>query len=264
MNTQSERDFSIGLVIPTLGLRPEYLLDALHSARESGAAHIVLVCPENLPELERLIERALIDSYVVDPGNGAATAIDLGIRSLPSEMEYVSWLGDDDLLEPGSLKRLADALSSSPSSVTAFGECLFIDSNGAIFGKSSFGKVASALLKFGPDLVPQPASLVRTTAYLAIGGLDTRLKLAFDLDMFIKLSKVGKIIHVPFVAARYRWHAGSLSSANKRASRIESRAVRISHLPGVFRPLSFIWEAPMEIFAILANTLDRKSGAQAK
>lgn len=35
----------VGIVVPTLGERPEYLLECLQSIRKAGRAHVLLVAP---------------------------------------------------------------------------------------------------------------------------------------------------------------------------------------------------------------------------
>jgi hypothetical protein len=250
---------SIGLVVPTRGDRPSYLVKALQSAKNSGADFVLLVCPRSFTELETFYDSKLIHGHIFESGPGAAGAIDLGIRSLPPQVKFASWLGDDDLLEVNGLTVLAECMKANASFSAAFGRCLFINEDGSTFGRSSLGSVASPLLRFGPDFIPQPASLFRVDSYKAVGGLKANLKYAFDLDLFIELSKVGKLKHVPEQVARYRWHNQSLSSANKLASRIESRQVRESHLPWALRGISFLWEVPMELSARFANSMDRKS-----
>jgi hypothetical protein len=59
-----------------------------------------------------------------------------------------------------------------------------------------------------------------------IGGLDEDLKMVFDLDMFLKLSRIGNVKFVDQTLAYYRWHDETLSSKNQRVSFSEGFTVR--------------------------------------
>ncbi len=91
-----------GIVIPTLGTRPEFLVQTAHSIRAAGDAHILIVSPD-LERVSDILDRSLYDSMVLDPGLGLSTAINLGVDNLPRECIYINWLGDDDLLFPHSI-----------------------------------------------------------------------------------------------------------------------------------------------------------------
>ena len=237
------------------------LIQCLTSIKAAGPAFVTVVGPhefidQELTTLSRYV--GLFDSAVSDPREGLAAAINKGIRAFPDEIELVTWLGDDDLLHEGALGVLASKLSANPGASAVFGRCDFVDSQGKVFGRSRFGRFAVALLKFGPDFIPQPASLFRRKHFNHVGGLDTSLKLAFDLDLFLKLSKIGRILYVDQIMAQYRWHPDSLSAANQKASRRESQLVRYKALPIILRPFASLWEAPMEFMASRVSSLDKK------
>ena len=87
----------IGIVVPTLGTRPDYLNQALRSIRSAGDCHITVVTPK--PEfITNNFSAELFDDVVEDPNNGLAQAINAGMYSLPSSVKFANWLGDDDLL----------------------------------------------------------------------------------------------------------------------------------------------------------------------
>lgn len=247
------------MVVPTLGERPELLIECLKSIKASGQSHTLIIAPRTFLDSSRGAWGGLVDSEVVDPGNGLAAAINAGINSLPKEIKLVTWLGDDDLLCEGALETLSKSLASSPRLSGAFGRCEFINSAGEVFGESKLGRYAVALLPIGPDYIPQPASAFRRVVFEKIGGLDTSLKFAFDLDLFLRLAKQGPLHYLDQTLARYRWHNTSLSSANQAASRAEARIVRRRSLPKAIRPISFLWEVPMETLAKRVRSLDRKS-----
>ena len=242
----------VGIVVPTLGERPDYLEQCLKSIRSAGDAHILLVAPESL-NTESLKSEGLVDSVVSDPRKGLPAAINLGIKSLPKSVEFLNWLGDDDLLSPGSLATTTRALDSKEEIAMVFGACDYIDSQGRIVWNNKSGPWAIPLLRFGPDLIPQPGALIRRSAFSEVGGLDTKFGWAFDFDLFIRLSKFGKLHYINETLAQFRWHPESLSVEHRKRSVGEASQVRVAHLPAFLRAASFIWEFPVRHGTLIAG-----------
>jgi hypothetical protein len=168
-------------------------------------------------------------------------------------VEYTNWLGDDDLLIAGSLKNSAQVLDSDPNVVMTFGACEYIDSNGKSVWENRSGQWAVPLLRFGPDLVPQPGALFRRSAFETIGGLNVNLGWAFDFDLFIRMSKIGMLKYLNQTLAQFRWHPESLSVEHRKKSVAEASKVRVAHLPALLRPISFIWEYPVRQATLIAG-----------
>jgi GT2 family glycosyltransferase len=194
-----------------------------------------------------------INEFAVDEGGGLPSAINQGIRALPSTVEYVNWLGDDDLLTPGSLDTTTEILDSDHQAVMAFGACDYIDGEGNTVWQNRSGAWAVPLLRFGPDLIPQPGALFRRSEFEAAGGLNTNFGWAFDFDLFIRLSKLGKMKYINQTLAKFRWHPESLSVEHRKSSVAEASQVRVSHLPVVLRAVSFIWEYPVRQATLVAG-----------
>lgn len=239
----------VGIVVPTLGTRPEFLEQCLKSIREAGDAYILLVAPTSL-DVASIISGRLADGAVLDPGSGLPEAINLGIAKLPASVEHINWLGDDDLLIPGSITKAQKALDRHLNSVMVFGSCDYIDQTGKVVWRNRSGQWAVPLLRFGPDLVPQPGSLFRRSAFEKVGRLSQAFDWAFDFDLFIKLAKLGKLTFIDQTLAQFRWHPESLSVEFRRQSVAEASRVRVSHLPKLLRPISWLWE-----FAVMQATL---------
>lgn len=230
-----------GIVVPTLGTRPEFLDQCLRSIRTAGECFVLVVVPKGT-NLSRHISAGLIDKVVDDQGNGLAAAINHGIGELPKEIRYVNWLGDDDQLVENTIKNCESALEFESSATFTFGGCEYISDDGDILWVNKSGNWAPTLLRFGPDLIPQPGALIRREAFNSVGGLNPDYKFAFDLDLFIKLTKLGKAKFQRATLARFRWHQQSLSVAERRKAVVEASSIRVSYLPIWLRPFSIIWE----------------------
>jgi hypothetical protein len=242
----------IGIVVPTIGQRPEYLPLALKSIREAGSAYILLVGNKGF-DAEPLIAAGLIDQYLDEQDPGLAAKINFGFRSLPENIKYINWLGDDDLLTPGSLDVALTRIKQADSPVLVYGGCEYIDPEGKKIFANRSGSWAVTLLRFGPQLIPQPGALYRRDAFEKVGGLSQEFGWAFDFELFLSLSKIGKAVFVPQVLAKFRWHPGSLSVSRRAESVKEASQVRVSHLPKILKPVSFLWEYPVRVATYLAG-----------
>ena len=242
----------VGIVVPTLGRRPDYLDKCLRSIRAAGEAHILIVAPSSFDQ-SSVKSANLVDSVVLDDGPGLPAAINKGIRELPNEIEFVNWLGDDDLLTPDSLQICANQLTGNQGTLMVFGACDYVDDSGSVIWANKSGQWAVPLLRFGPDLIPQPGALFRRTSFESAGGLNENFGWAFDFDLFIRLSKLGTLKFVDKTLGQFRWHPESLSVEFRKKSVAEASKVRISHLPAVLKPISFLWEYPVRQATLIAG-----------
>ena len=231
----------IGIVVPTLGDRPEYLHESIESIRRAGDSFILIVRPLKASWIDQNLADK-VDRIIDDPGAGLARAINEGIRNLPSEVQFASWLGDDDRLTAGSLVKAKKALEDKGSAVFVFGQCQYIDGAGNSLWLNKSGKWTSPLMLCGPQLIPQPGSLFRRSTFEQVGGLDESVKWAFDLDLFLKLRRQGKFLFIKEPLAEFRWHEGSLSVGSRQGSVDEASKIRHRYLPIGVRQLSVIWE----------------------
>jgi GT2 family glycosyltransferase len=171
--------------------------------------------------------------------------INQGFRALPREIEYITWVGDDDLLSANALVTAVRALQEPEEPVLVFGHCQYIDSEGKDVLVKRTGSWAIPLLRFGPQLIPQPSAVFRRDAFERVGGLSKNYEFAFDFDLFLKLSRLGKSVFIDAITSSHRWHATSLTYSRRWDSVREASAVRVSNLPLAIRFVSFFWEIPI-------------------
>ena len=246
------------LVVPTLGQRPEHLRACLASISQQGEAVQTLIVSPDVP-----VVRALADEFaatwIQDPGSQTA-AINTGVRAAPASVRYVNWLGDDDLLEPGSVSVTMRAMEATPEATVAYGSCRYIDDEGHPLWVNSAGPWASRILGWGPDLIPQPGMLVRLDAWRAVGGLDETYRFAFDLDLLLKLKRLGPLIDVGQVVSSFRWHPDSLTVGDRDTNLAESERAKRNALSPRARSLAWLWEGPVRIATrVAAHEVNRRA-----
>lgn len=246
----------VGIVIPTAFGRPEYLPLAYQSILTQVSDHeveILVGCPK---AKVALVQKAIPGASVIpeDDGPGLASKLHLLLLQTSSDCDYIAWLGDDDLLTADSLAASISALESDFSAVMAYGGCDYIDASGEVMFTNPASPMAAKILNFGPQLIPQPGSVMRRASYVESGGLSNAFSLAFDFDLFIRLKKLGHVVYVPKTLAQFRWHPDSLSVKRRMRSAIEASRVRRSHYGKAMNVLWPFWEP----FVILATWLAGK------
>lgn len=239
------------IVVATLGQRIDFLRQTLESIRsQSLPADVVIVAPSGIDAVAALAQE-FGTGLVPDPGS-LTSAINLGMASIEPRHDYVNWLNDDDLLEPGSLALTVGALDDRPDAVVAFGACRYIDPEGRALWVSKAGPWAPRILAWGPDLIPQPGMLVRTSAWHAVGGLDESFRFAFDLDLLLRLKRIGAFVDVGQVVSSFRWHPDSLTVGDRTTSLEESERARRRSLSPTARRCAWMWERPVRVATRMA------------
>lgn len=218
-------------VVPTLAERPGLLGECLGSVRRQavGGLDLVVVAPRDRGAEEVAARHGA--RFVADEHrSGISAALNTGLRAARPGTQFFAWLGDDDLLAPGSLARTIEALRARPDVALVYGWCDYVDGGGAVVFRSRAGRLAQATVGFGPNLIPQPGSLMRYDDVVAVGGLDEDLRFALDLDLFLRLRQRGRLMAIRHTLAAFRWHADSATVGNATKSMEESDRVRMRYM----------------------------------
>jgi glycosyltransferase involved in cell wall biosynthesis len=142
-------------------------------------------------------------TFLSTPGLNQAQAINYGLAR--AHGEFFTFLNADDTLYPHAIESAVAALRGAPNAPFAYGEGLHVDSLGRPIGSyPSLPFSQDALRK--ECFICQPATLIRTQALAAEGGLDERLETAFDYDLWIRLSTGRRPVQVEELWATSRMH----------------------------------------------------------
>ena len=187
------------------------------------------------------------------PDDGQAAAINEGIAS--GTAPYVCWLNSDDWYLDGGLRRLVDHLEHHPRASMAYGRCWNVDEKS---GKRTpvwvepFSRQRMALR----CIVSQPATLIRRSAWEAVGGVDAGLDMAMDYDLWWRLlHKAGAPAFVDEFVAVNRIHADTKTKTQRRRHYAEAIKVVRRHHGSV--PLKWWLAQP---FAVWYKAAARRAG----
>jgi glycosyltransferase involved in cell wall biosynthesis len=254
------RDGTVLIIVPTLGARPEMLRASLSSVVSQGSVSVtaVVVAPSTASSVAALCEELGV-RFVAQASRGIGAAINYGWQLCGDQADYWGWLGDDDLLAEGSVAWSARALGTNPAAAMVYGDCEYIDAAGRRLFVARPTRWAASLLRWGPNLVPQPGSLARAAAVAAAKRLDESLRYAMDLDLFLRLQRVGPIVYTPRTLAAFRWHEGSTTVGATSNSEQEARYVRRRSWRGWERIAGRLLEVPAGLAGQVLYRVQRRS-----
>lgn len=241
------------MIVPTLGERIDLLRQTLESFNDQGQfkPDVIIVCPPKNKAARDLATEFGAD--VADDPRSLSGALNVGIAQAKPWHEFITWLGDDDLLRPDSLEASLTTLDKNPEAVIAYGFCDYIEDDGKLLFTNRSGRLAPWLLSWGPNLIPLPGMVYRLSALQKAGDFDINLKYAMDLDMLLRLRKLGKFVNTGQTLAAFRWHSSSTTVANREASLSEAEMIKRRYLHKALHSVAPLWEKPVRIATKLAS-----------
>lgn len=220
----------VTVAVPALN-QGRYLAQALDSilAQEVPTEIFVLDAgssDETLEVIRRYEPR--LAGWRSHPDEGQAAAVNEGIAK--GEAPYVCWLNSDDWWLPGGLARLVEALEADVNAPMAYGR---VWNHHEAAGRRRRNYEVRAFhegLMARFNIVSQPATLVRRSAWEAVGGLDVGLHMAMDYDLWWRLyRRFGKPRYVKDLVAVNRVHAATKTNTLRREHYLEAMAVVRRH-----------------------------------
>jgi hypothetical protein len=124
--------------------------------------------------------------------------------------ELIGYLPDDDLLEPGAVTGLVEALRD-PDVVCAYGGWRIMEPQGQVIDTIRPMEYSPLEAYRQMDTVIAPGGLVRRDPLLATGGWDPRQYYMPDFLLWMKVGLAGPVVRVNRPVASWRRHEGGLS-----------------------------------------------------
>lgn len=125
---------------------------------------------------------------------------------------YYTWTSDDNRYKPDALRIMVKCLEKNPDAVMVYADYTIIDSNGSSI---ELAKKPEPNYMFTGNVVGA-CFLYTAAAAKKVGAYDPNLFLAEDYDYWIRLYKVGQILHIEDNLYFYRIHAKSLTETRKK------------------------------------------------
>jgi glycosyltransferase involved in cell wall biosynthesis len=219
---------AVTVVIPTKN-RGSLLAAAVRSAVDAGALEIVVADGGSTDgSIERVAELPGVHIVQGSFENAAATR-NAGVAA--ARGEYLAFLDSDDEMTPAKLPTLVEALESDDRVGLVHGRTIVVDEHGAEQSAATEGHTrgfarAERLGTGYPQLAAfcsmyTSATLVRRSAFEAVGGYDESLGVYEDWDFYLRLSLDWKLVYRTPVVARYRIWSGNVSWDRTAAAIVE-------------------------------------------
>lgn len=230
----------VSVIVPAYN-HEKYVHDSVLSVINQDYSNIELIIlndgskdatHEKIMELIPICEKRFTRfKYINKSNEGVATTLNQGI--IWSEGEYVTVIASDDLMKPYKVSALVAQLENKGADYgLAFGDADFIDDRGLPLSLDQFGGVSTSdqgystfinlytarrkdvvatknyyhyesLLK--GNYLPAMSVLWRKSALSAVGNFAEGMVLE-DWDLWLKMSKLYKGVHIDKCVASYRWH----------------------------------------------------------
>lgn len=217
--------------MPVLNGMP-WLPEAVASIRNQPGPVELIVCDGGSEDGSRewLTDHSDRDTHLIfEPDSGQSAAISRGLHGARGEI--VGWLNADDRFTDDAFGVIRAALLAHPDAPLVSGGCELIDEGGAVIGRIPLPPNGShrALLEH-PTNLAQPATLFRRAAYEATGGLDPALHYAMDVDLWLKLTRLGDAVLLEAdTLAQFRIHPAAKTTRAATAMIREDLQVRLRH-----------------------------------
>lgn len=242
----------ITVAVPSFN-QGRYLADALASIFDQGLPVEVFVADGGSSDhsaevIEEFAPR--LTGWRSHPDAGQSAAINECIAK--GRAPYVCWLNSDDVLLPGGLAELLRALEADPTLPAAYGRAWNLVDR-------TKEKLPVWVEPFNVRrlamrcIISQPATLIRRSAWEAIGGVDEHLHMAMDYDLWWRLYRnFGELGFVDHFVAINREHADTKTRNNCRQHYREAMEIVRRHHGSI--PLKWWLAQP---YAIWFKTLMR-------
>ena len=217
----------ISVITPSLN-QSQFIEQTIKSVLNQGYAnfeHIVMDGGSTDGTIE-ILKKYKHLKWISEKDCGQSEAINKGLAMASGQI--FNWLNADDYLEPGALLKIAEAHRQNPNAAGWVGGCRRIGNDGrlinAIFpnhtDRENIGQ------NWNGRQFYQPACFLNSPIVKAIGGLNSELYCAFDLDLWIRILEYGKFHIGDGIWANALIHSSAKTQASRAKMFEETIAVQ--------------------------------------
>lgn len=201
----------VTVIIPTYN-RAHLLSDSVGSVISQGydPLEVIVVDDGSTDDTQEVVNRFGSGvRYLRQEKSGVSTARNLGI--LHATGDYLIFLDSDDVLLPGAVARLAEALDSHPECGAAYCGWIETDGPGSVYKRSPLTRPSGTVfVEMCTEFISVVHSImIRRDCVARAGMFDTRLSRFEDMDFNIRVAAYFPWIFLPEHLVEYRrWNTG--------------------------------------------------------
>ena len=170
-----------------------------------------------------------ITAWVSESDRGQSHAINKGLAKATGRV--LNWLNSDDLLMPGALSLVGQLVEKYPRAAAWIGRCHRVDPNGWLLTTAvPRGLVRNKLADWGHrGWFYQPSCFFSATAWQEVGPLDESLHFAMDVDLYLRLARVGEFVSTRHVLSAAVIHPLAKSQSQRPSMFEEIHLIQRRH-----------------------------------
>lgn len=209
----------VSVIVPTYN-QVDFVLETLHSVISQDYEKIELIVTDDgsidgtVGIIKEFAEKCpkVITTIFSDTNTGIAANVNRGLKLVHGE--FVAWLGGDDIMLPGKLRKQVERLRAQPDAIGCCHDAeVFESSNGFVFGLFSELMNGRKGLKeggvemwFDSKYYMLPSTVMFRSVAIPSHGFDTRLKYLNDWLFDVEVFRRGRCVVLQECLGRYRRH----------------------------------------------------------
>lgn len=219
----------VSVLIPVHGAA-NFLSQTLDSVFASGRLpDEILVIDDGLSDNARTLIQLSNPRVRLIPnqGHGLVAALNTGIHE--SKFDLIARLDGDDLMFPNRLATQEEFMRKNQEVHLLGTQVAYIDEIGVRKGSSDYisGDITIATRQGEQCLLAHPAVMFRRESVLRVGGYRNIFQvngtdLAEDFDLWIRISRLGKVVNLEQDLTYYRQHSKQLSNQHRTPQEMAS------------------------------------------
>jgi glycosyltransferase involved in cell wall biosynthesis len=173
-----------------------------------------------------------------EPDGGQTQGIIKGFSHATGEI--LCFLNSDDLFEPGVLQDVGQYFIQHPDADAVYGNTMWIDFEGKAIRPQKEIPFNRFIYLYTYNYIPGMSMFWRRTIYDRAGGLNPDFQLAFDTDLWIRMSNHhGKIKHVARQWSRMRFYPEQKTQRLLAVALRENMLIRSRYWKGQVMPSTY-------------------------
>jgi len=176
-----------------------HTLESVIAQKRNGLVEYIVIDGGSTDGTQDIVKSygCTVDAFVSEPDNGISDAFNKGIQH--SSGGIIGLINADDCLSPDTINCVCNFFSSNPDVDLLHGDVLLCDGDRIIKQMVPAGRwwYPWRLVLFN-----HPATFVRRNIYETFGLFDTSLKIAMDVEMFLRWKRASvsiKYLPIPLV-----------------------------------------------------------------
>lgn len=169
-----------------------------------------------------------IDWWYSHPDGGQTSALREGFARATGEV--LCWVNSDDWLLPGALHDVGSLMRDRHDVRFVYGDVVVEDRSGRVIRTRRETSFDWLTWLWRYNYIPQSSAFWRRSLYEEAGGIDVTFDLAMDADLWERMARISKPVHVPSVWSGICVYPEQKNQSLRARSDAEDTRIRERHL----------------------------------